>query len=235
MMRRLGWVGLVGIALTATASDAIGQTNLVPVRRNVLGVSAAFMQPTGEFERFVEWGGGLNLNFLAGLQRGGPLGLRAEGAILWYGHERYDVWLGPRFPNSYFSVNTSNFIASAGVGPQLTFGQGPVRPYAFGLAGVSYFATESTLDGESGETFERETNFDDARFALSAGGGLLVQVGGRSHPLYLDIGAHWTHNGRTTYLREGSIIEYPDGSMTIVPIRSDANHWTFRLGVALGI
>jgi hypothetical protein len=51
----------------------------------------------------------------------------------------------------------------------------------------------------------------------------------------LDVGALWTHNGRTTYLREGSIIEYPDGSVTIVPIRSEANHWTFRLGVAVGI
>jgi hypothetical protein len=235
MMRRLGWVGLVGLALAATASDAIGQRNLVPVRRNVLGVSAAFMQPTGEFERFVSWGGGLNLNFLAGLHREGVLGLRVEGSVLWYGHEQYDVWLGPRLLNDYFTVNTDNFIATAGVGPQMTFGRGPIRPYGFGLAGVSYFATESRLDGEFGETYERETNFDDARFALGAGGGLLMQLGGRSHPIFLDLGALWTHNGRTTYLREGSIIEYPDGSMTIMPIRSEANHWTFRVGVAVGI
>ncbi|MDH4351851.1 MAG: hypothetical protein OEW56_11955, partial [Gemmatimonadota bacterium] len=64
---------------------------------------------------------------------------------------------------------------------------------------------------------------------------LLVQLGGRSHPLYLDLGAQWTYNGRTTYLREGSMIEYPDGSMVILPIRSEANHWVFRLGVAVGI
>ena len=233
-MRRLSLVGLVAIAIAATANEATGQ-NLVPVRRNVLGVSAAFMQPTGEFERFVSWGGGVNLNFLAGLHREGILGLRVEGSVLWYGHEHYDVWVGPRVPRTSFRVNTDNFIATLGVGPQLTLGQGPIRPYGFGLAGVSYFATTSSVEGDWGETWDTETNFDDAQFALGAGGGLLVQVGGRSHPLFLDVGAHWTHNGQTTYLREGSIIDYPDGSAVIVPIRSEANHWTFRLGVAVGI
>lgn len=234
-MRRLGWVSLLGIAVVATASDVTGQSNLVPVRRNVLGVSAAFMQPTGEFEQFVSWGGGVDLSFVAGLQRQGPLGLRVQGSVLWYGHEHYDVWVGPRLPNSYFRVNTNNFIANLGVGPQLTLGDGAVRPYGFGLAGVSYFATTSSVEDDWGDTWDSETNFDDARFALGAGGGLLVQLGGRSRPVFLDVGAHWTYNGRTTYLREGSIIEYPDGSMLIVPIRSDANHWTFRLGVAVGI
>jgi hypothetical protein len=73
------------------------------------------------------------------------------------------------------------------------------------------------------------------QFALSAGGGLLVQVARQGHPVFLDVGAAWIHNGQTTYLREGSLIEQPDGSMIIVPIRSEANHWTFRFGVAVGI
>lgn len=234
-MRGMGWVAFMGIALAVTAGDAMAQSNLVPVRRNVIGVSAAFMQPTGEFEQFVSWGGGLDLSFVAGLQRQGPLGLRVEGSVLWYGHEQYDVWVGPRLPTSYYRVNTDNFIANLGVGPQLTLGDGAVRPYGFGLAGISYFATTSSVDNEWGDTWDSETNFDDARFALGAGGGLLVQLGGRSHPVFLDVGAHWTYNGRTDYLREGSIIERADGSLLIVPIRSDANHWTFRLGVAVGI
>jgi hypothetical protein len=234
-MRRLGGMGLVALMLAVGAGDAVGQSNLVPVRRNVLGASAALMQPTGEFEQFVRWGGGLDLNFVAGLQRQGPLGLRVEGSVLWYGHEQYDVWVGPRLLNSFYRVNTDNFIANLGVGPQLTLGTGAVRPYGFGMAGISYFATRSSVENDWGDTWDSETNFDDARFALGAGGGLLVQLGGRSHPLFLDVGAHWTYNGRTNYLREGSIIEYPDGSMLIVPIRSDANHWTLRLGVAVGI
>ena len=233
-MRRSALFCLTGVALALTAQTATAQ-DLVPVRRNVLGFSAALMQPTGEFEQFVRWGGGLNMNFVAGLHREGILGLRVEGSVLWYGHEHYDVWMGPRLPYSYFRVNTDNFIGTLGVGPQLTLGNGPVRPYGFGLAGVSYFATTSSLEGDYGETWDSQLNYDDATLGLSAGGGLLVQLGGRSHPLYLDLGAQWTYNGRTTYLREGSMIEYPDGSMVILPIRSEANHWVFRLGVAVGI
>jgi hypothetical protein len=236
IMRRVRWAGLmVVLALAGTAGAAAAQSNLVPVRRHVLGVSAAFMHPTGEFQEFVSWGGGADLSFVAGLGREGPLGLRVAGSVLWYGHEHYDVWVGPRLPDSYYRVNTNNFIANVGVGPQLTLGAGPVRPYGFALAGVSYFATTSSVDNDWGETWDSETNFDDARFALGAGGGVLLQLGGRSRPLFLDVGAHWIHNGRTTYLREGSIIEFADGSTLIVPIRSDANHWTFRLGVAVGI
>jgi hypothetical protein len=228
-MQRVIWVGVIVLALAPQLVTAQG---LVPVRRHVAGVNGAFMQPTGEFERFVRWGGGLGLGVVAGLDRGGTVGLRVEGNALFYGHERHDVWVSPRLP--YLTLTTTNFIANLGVGPQITFGHGPIRPYGFGLAGISYFATETTLDGAWGETYERATNFDDARLALSAGGGMLVQIAGRRTPVFLDLGAVWTRNGRTAYLREGSIIEYPDGSMLIRPIVSDANHWTFRLGVAVG-
>jgi hypothetical protein len=222
-------IGLAALPVAATAQT------LVPVRRNVVGLSAAVMQPTGEFDRFLPWGGGLGLDFVSGLGRHGILGLRLDAAVLWYGHEHYDVWLSPRVPDAYFRVSTDNLIATVGVGPQLTLGNGPVRPYGFGLLGGSYFATTSSVEDDWGETLERDLNYDDLTLGLSAGGGLLVQLGGRSHPFYMDLGAQWTRNGRATYLREGSIVDNPDGSITVFPIRSDANLWTFRLGVAVGI
>jgi hypothetical protein len=233
-MRRSAWGLVMVMALVVAAGDAAAQ-GLVPVRRHLLGIGGSFMQPTGEFEQFVRWGGGVNASFVAGLDRQGTLGLRLEGGVLWYGHEHYDVWLGPRVPYGYFRVGTDNFIGTVGVGPQLTLGNGPVRPYGFGLVGVSYFATTSSVEGEWGETYDSQLNYDDATLSLGVGGGMLVQLGGRSHPFYLDMGAQWTHNGRTTYLTEGGIIEYPDGSMMLLPIRSEANHWTFRLGVGFGI
>jgi hypothetical protein len=233
-MRRSTWFGLIGMALFALPDDVEAQ-GLVPLRRNMLGFGVAFMQPTGEFEQFVSWGGGANLNFVAGLDRAGILGIRLDGSILWYGHENYDVWMGPRVPYGYFRVNTDNLIGSFGIGPQLTLGTGPIRPYAFGLVGMSYFATTSSVEGAYGETYDSALNYEDATLGVGAGGGLLMQLGGRRHPVYLDVGAHWTHNGRTTYLREGSIVEYPDGSAVIYPILSDADHWTFRLGVGFGI
>lgn len=233
-MRHMTLVVIAGLGLALTAVQAPGQ-GLVPVRRNVVGLGGAFMQPTGEFQYFVSWGGGANLHFVAGLDRQGLVGLRLDGSVLWYGHEHYDLWLGPRLPHTYARVATDNFIGSFGVGPQVTLGRGPVRPYGFGLVGISYFATTSSVEDGWGETWDSHLNYDDATLGLTVGGGMLVQLAGRSHPVFLDLGAQWTHNGRATYLREGSIVEYPDGSMVIVPIRSDANHWTFRLGVAFGI
>jgi hypothetical protein len=206
--------------------------NLAPVRRNVAGINGAFMQPTGEFEQFVPSGGGFGVNFVSALDPYGILGIRLDGGVLWYGHEHYDVWLGPRLPYDYLTMNTDNFIVNLGVGPQITLGHGVMRPYGFGLAGISYFATATTLDDDWGETYESDTNFEDTQFALSAGGGLLIEIGGRRSPLLLDLGAVWTHNGETTYLREGSIVTDPYGYTVIRPIRSEADHWVFRLGVA---
>jgi hypothetical protein len=210
---------------------AIGAQTLVPVHRHKLGISGTMLNPTGEFRRFVQWGGGLGMYFVPGLDMHGMLGLRVEGSAQWYGHESYDVWLGPRIPQGYVRVTTNNMIFTAGAGPQITLGTGPVRPYGFGTAGFSYFAT-ITSTGDSEYDYVSNTNFDDLRFALSAGGGLLVQLNRGHKPIWFDIGGQWTHNGRTQYLRTGSIRETADGGLVLFPIYSNADFWTFRLGVA---
>jgi len=220
-----------GAAALAAATNVAAAQSLVPVTRNQFGISATLIRPTGEFQRFVDWGGGLGMYFVAGMDTHGILGIRVDGSALWYGHESWDIWLGPRLPYSYLRASTDNMIFSLGVGPQVTFGTGRVRPYGFGTAGLSYFVTWSSVSGVDGYDYESNTNFDDMSFALSAGGGLLTQIAGRNKPVFLDIAAHWTHNGTTDYLREGSIIDAPDGSMIMLPIRSEANHWSFRLGV----
>lgn len=231
-MRRMTWVYLIGLVAVTVPLEAWAQS-LEPVRapRNIFGIGGEYMQPTGEFHDFVSGGGGLNLNFVAGIGGAGPLGVRFDGNVLWYGHEHYDVWLGPRVPYSYARVSTDNFIVNFGIGPQITLGGGPIRPYGFGLAGVSYFVTESSVEDGWDDYYDSQTNFDDVRFALGAGGGFLVQFGPGRQPVMLDVGAQYTWNGETAYLREGSMIELPGGGLLINPIVSEANHWTFRAGV----
>jgi hypothetical protein len=58
-----------------------------------------------------------------------------------------------------------------------------------------------------------------------------VQFGAGRQPVMLDVGAQYTWNGETAYLREGSMMELPGGGLVINPIVSEANHWTFRAGV----
>jgi len=226
--------GLVCAALALTTVSAAGSAQrLVPVTKHKVGVYGALLLPSGQFQRFVDWGGGLGLYFVPGLTWGGTLGLRIDGSALWYGHESFDVWLGPRMPYDYARVSTDNLIAAFGIGPQFTIGSGPVRPYGFGTIGGSYFATVS--HSGTSEYAASSTNFDDWSLALAAGGGLLVEISRRHNPVWLDLSAQWTHNGVTDYLREGSIVETADGGLRVYPIRSEANHWSFRLGVAVGL
>lgn len=217
-------------ALIAVA-DLTGAQSLRPLNRHKFGIDGTLMMPTGEFDRFVGIGGGLGTSLVAGIDNEGILGIRIDGSMLWYGHESWDIWLGPRMPNSYLDASTANMIFSLGVGPQITLGTGRVRPYGYGTAGLSYFVTISSVTGADGYEYDSHTDFDDWSFALAAGGGLLTQISNGPKPVFLDLGVRWTHNGTTDYLRKGSIVSEPNGAVVLHPIRSEANHWSFQLGV----
>ena len=46
---------------------------------------------------------------------------------------------------------------------------------------------------------------------------------------------NYGHESTATYLVEGDIIDRSDGGIVLNPRRSDANLWTFRIGVSVGI
>jgi len=222
-------------AALAAVADITEAQSLRPITRHKLGVEATLMVPTGQFGQFVDVGGGLGMSFVAGIDAEGILGIRIEGSGLWYGHESWDVWLGPRLPYSYVHASTDNMIFSAGVGPQVTLGTGRLRLYGFGTAGFSYFVTTSSVSGVDGYDYDSHTNFDDWSAAFATGGGLLTQLSGGGHPVFLDLGARWTYTGTTDYLREGGIVSTPDGGVIFYPIRSEASRWNFSLGVVVGL
>jgi hypothetical protein len=201
--------------------------------RGALGITGVLARPVGEFQQFVAWGGGLGLHGLVNFDRGGHLGLRIDGSFLIYGHERYSTPF-PTVPRIWVDVTTDNMIFSLGVGPQITLGSGAVRPYLFGTAGLSYFATISSLDGDYHD-LARTTNFDDFAPALTGGGGLLLRLNQGRRPIYLDLSAQSTYHGEVDYLTRGDIVENFDGSVTLFPVRSNANLWTFRMGVTFGL
>ncbi len=162
--------------------------------------------------------------------------MRFEGSFVVYGQERFSAPLSATVPRVLVDVTTSNMIFHVGMGPQIALARGPVRPYVFGTMGFSYFATVSSVGGSAdfGE-FASSTNFDDVAFALSAGTGLLVQLSRGRRPVSLDLSVESTHNGEVEYLTRGDVVDNPDGSVTVFPIRSEANYLTFRVGVAIGL
>jgi hypothetical protein len=181
---------------------------------------------------------GFGLDFHVGipLDSQGIFSARIEAGFTNYGNETIRVPLSPTIGNLIMvDVTTNNNIFSFGVGPQLTFPYGPVRPYAAATIGGSYFATQSRVDGSNNQTpFAETTNFDDFVFTLSGASGILVPVAWRDGAHFmLDLGASYNHNGPTRYLREGSQLDLRDGSVDIDPIESRTSYFNFRVGVVV--
>jgi len=65
------------------------------------------------------------------------------------------------------------------------------------------------------------------------GGGLRIPLGGEDSPLDLDLGLRYHRGGEAYYLREGSIIDNPDGSITFDPLRSRTAFLVYAIGVQL--
>ncbi len=223
-------------ALVASEAQAQDRRGLQQTKRSLFGISGVLARPVGEFQDFVDWGGGIDLYGVISLSRRVPVGMRIDGSFLSYGHESFQQPLSNTIRRVTVDVDTDNLIASLGVGPQLTLGQGALRPYVYGTVGFSYFATVSSVSGTADpDAFASSTNYDDVTAALTAGGGLLLRISSGKHPVSLDLSAQKTYNGETTYLRKGSLLESPDGSISFIPIRSETNLVTFRVGVAIGV
>lgn len=205
------------------------------VTRNAGGASLALGFPVGEFHDFVEFGGGFGGYFLRTFDRAGTLGLRVDGMFIVYGSETVRRPLSETIRRVTVDVTTTNSFASLGVGPQWVPATGRVRPYLYGTAGLSYFATESSVRGDTEFVpFVSSTNFDDVTFALTGGGGLVVRLTSGRTPVSLDLSAAMLRHGETRYLREGSIEELADGSVAISPIQSRTSMILLEIGVGIG-
>ena len=237
--RALATVAAV-VAAHAVAPALFAQTNTArrgdaALPRGYGDLNFAVAQPIGAFGDFIGTGYGVTGGFVWNFDRDRVFGLRAEGGFVQYGSETIGGCLvSCRVP---VDVTTTNDIAFAGIGPQVSVPAGYFRPYINATAGISYFFTHSSIsdagDYDTGQ-FDA-TNHDDAVFALTGGGGVLIPLSMRRTPVLLDLGATFHRNGEATYLRKGSIRDLPDGSIVISPIRSEANFVTYRIGISIGV
>jgi hypothetical protein len=228
------------VAAHAVTPELFAQTNTTrrgdsALPRGYGDLNFAVAQPIGAFGDFIGEGYGLTGGFVWNLDRDRVFGIRAEGGFVQYGSETIGGCLvSCRVP---VDVTTSNDIAFAGIGPQISVPAGLFRPYINATAGVSYFFTHSSIsDSDNYDTGAFDaTNHDDAVFAVTGGGGVLIPLFMRRTPVLLDLGATFHRNGEATYLRKGSIRDLPDGSIVISPLRSEANFVTYRIGISIGV
>lgn len=195
--------------------------------------------PIGDFSTYVDnLGGGAGFGGVLFLGESRLAGLRAEGNFVIYGAERRTV----PFSNTVSFVDveqeTTNGIVSAGLGPQIYMGSGPIRPFIYGTVGFSYFVTSTSVSGMyEDEPIASTTNHSDFRLAFTGGGGLSVRLRGGRNPLSLDLSASYKHNGLTEYLANGddNLIRLRGGRWEADPIVSEANLMTIRVGISAGV
>jgi hypothetical protein len=211
----------------------VGDDGPFRYRRFQAGAHFDVALPQGQFGEFVEAGYGLGGWLAINLDDRGLLAIKLDGDYLIYGRENRRRPLSPTVPFVDVDVTTSNNIYSLGIGPLLTLTDGAVKLFVSGSAGFSYFATESSVSGTSNSTdFAKSTNFDDFTFSWSGGGGMRFRVSNRRNPIYIDVGAEYHRNGEARYLREGSIQDNGNGTITITPIQSETNLLLLKLGVS---
>jgi hypothetical protein len=226
----------VGLVLLAVGPTVLGaQRYGLREVRNVgsAGVNLVVAAPVGEFKRNVDIAGGLDVFGAFNLGGSEALALRVDGSYLIYGAENRFV------PQGYFpvSINTTYSIATFGLGPQVTLGQGPLRLYGFGTFGASYLWVRSSygVDGCGCDAFASGTDFDDWTAALQGGGGVLLDLHTRHVPVAIDLGARYLSNGNAWYVSPGDVVPQPNGDVLIYPVRSRANLVMFHAGVSIGL
>ena len=176
--------------------------------------------PVGEFADFINFAYGLAGGAGVNLDDRGLLGIRADASFLIYGEDELEG--GERVENT---------IVSLGIGPQVILPGGVVRPHLFGVAGFSYFSTE-TFEVIGDQILGSTTNFDHFTFSVVGGGGMLIQVSAGGA---LDFSVVYYRNGPVEYLHSASLQQAGDGSYIIAPVESDGDLVMFRAGVSLGI
>lgn len=202
--------------------------------RMYLGGAFQVAVPQGEFADNIGTGYGFGGNFIYQLDRQGIFAIRADAGGVIYGQERQRACF-PGTCRVSLDINTSNNIFMGSIGPQIMAPTGLFRPYLNGGVGVSYFFTESSLEGsDNSSPFAQSTNYHDAVLSWNAGGGLYIPVYHGRNPVSIDLGANYQWNGKASYLRKGGITDNSDGSISLHPVRSETNLVVFRLGATVG-
>jgi hypothetical protein len=226
------------VAIAAVARSGAAQEYrsglFIDQPRDVIDIAGAWVQPRGDFRRYVGGGGALDGAWIHGLDRAGIVGLRVEGGYIIYGSRtrRYPAFGGL----ISVDVNTNNNIAFFGIGPQLMLPGRRARPYVAATGGFAYFFTQSSVEGSSNNTpFAQTTNFSDGTWAATGLAGLYIPLGHGNTPIALDLGARYHSNGQASYLTESSITDNGNSTVSIAPIHSEANLVTWRAGITIGV
>lgn len=238
MVVRALWLvaGLICLSAPAAAQNYRDVTDQPTSPRALIGVNLQLGFPQGKFKEFVGTGYGAGGNLTYFLDRGRRAGIRLFFSWIQYGRTTERLPLSPTLPGLLVDLTTANDIYSFGVGPEIQFASGGIRPYVHGAIGTSNFATTTSAEGtNNSNSFASSTNFNDWTLALYAGGGLQIEVSHGRTPVSIDVGLRYQGHGQTRYLREGSIVDLGGGQIGFTPIESKTDLLILHVGAQIGI
>jgi hypothetical protein len=200
--------------------------------RFTVGADFAISQPKGEFAANVPTGYGFDLTGLFKLDQKGWIGLLAEAGGVRYGHEH--IGLGFFGPGIELDLNTDNRIEFGSLGLQLQFPDGWLRPYANASYAGVHLATESCVSNPDNLVEEQcRSNHGDWAGAGVFGGGVTIPFG--KSFASLNLGARYHYGAKATYLRQGDIVDNPDGSVTLNVRSSKTDLVLWQIGFTYNI
>jgi hypothetical protein len=135
-----------------------------------------------------------------------------------------------------YGITTTSSIGSLAIGPQITLGQGPIRPYGFATLGGSLFWSSVSDDNYCG-CYDSDVFLLNGRFTTvtQVGTGLLIAVSRRRTPVALDLGVRDVRHAQVRYVPAGGITENSDGSFTVERVETPVRMRVFQIGVSVGI
>jgi hypothetical protein len=238
----LGWAATLSVLAVFAGSAGAQQRSADPAGyfaepAGYVGASFVGADAVGQLSAYIDNGFGGQIWGAMPLEPTNRFRLRADFGFLIYGNEHRNVCLAaPVGCRIELDMNTTNAILYGGLGPELVLMTGPIEPYVNASFGFTYFGTTTSLSGtNNADDFASTTNYSDGMFAWRAGGGVRMRVSAGRTPVWLDFGVERHENGVAEFLTKGDIIDHPDGSITLLPNRSEANLVAFRFGVTVGI
>jgi len=224
---------LLPFVFIAAAVPAAAQSFDLLSRFSV-GGSFVVSQPKDEFSHNVGNGYGGQGGVMFHLLRSGLVNLRFDVSGVVYDKEEKLVPLSET-ERILFEVTTTNSIITFTAGPEIARPAGRVRPYANVGYSRLLFRTTSSLKGTSDEVDTTTTNYSDSTDAWVYSGGVRIPLGSVESPLTLDLGLRYYRGGEASYLREGSIRDHFDGSISITPLSSRTPMLMYAVGIQFRI
>ena len=193
-------------------------------------------QPVGTFAKGV--GGAVGWEFSGRIPLDGSdrVALRVFLGDMLYGWKREKVCGSSWNPCDWPEAWTTNSVFFGGIGPEVSFEVGHVRPYLNLWVGFGQFGTTTRIrDGWWDWGGEKNDVFLEGAFSGGLGAGFDAEIRGGGNPIHLNFGAQYHDNGMAEYLTSGNVVHDPEGNVTLSPKTGPANFITYRIGFTIAV